>query len=162
MTSASKIAWLATGLLLMRGASTVARANIPSDYTLSPGTVLSTHTPPTDGCPLEEWRLWIGPHDTVSGEIEETGTNAIWQLAGSYDRHGTFHLRGHESDGDRRLEDVGRPAAVDAQVESDGSMIFTMTTTGASSVCHNRTVFLPLFRNGNDFNVNGGGGGGGG
>jgi hypothetical protein len=161
MTSASKIACLATSLLLTHGASAVVRADIPSGYTLRPGTVLSTHTPPTYGCPVEEWRLWIGQHDAVSGEIEDISTNKIWDLAGSYDDHGTFHLRGHKSDGGHRLEDVGQEATVDAQVESNGSMIFRMTTAGASSVCYNRTVFLPWFRNGNDFGLNGGGGGGG-
>ena len=123
---------------------------------LSPGTVLSTHTPQTDACPIEEWWWRIGPNDTVSGEIEEITTSKTWDLTGTYDAHGTFHLSGQE------LGNIDRPTTVDAQVQSDGSMIFRMTTAGDQSPCYNRTVYLPWFRNGNDSGGTGGGGGGGG
>jgi hypothetical protein len=154
MISTTKMTSLAAGLLLACGVSTVARADIPSAYSLSPGTVLSTHTPETNACPISDWQLWIEPHKTVRGEIEETRTNKTWDLAGTYDSHGTFHLAGHES------ADSDRPATVDAQVQSDGSMIFRMATVDDPSPCHNRTVYLPWFRNGNDFSPYGGGGDG--
>ncbi len=155
MAMTKKIASLALGLLFAYGATNAAQASIPADYTLKPGTLLSTHTPATDVCPFSEWRLLIEPHGAVSAEIEESATNRIWDLAGTYDSHGTFHLSGHESDDNERV------ATVDAQVESDGSMIFRMATIGEPSRCYNRTVYLPWFRNGNDFSPNGGGGGGG-
>jgi hypothetical protein len=121
---------------------------------LQSGTLLSTHTPPTATCPISLWHLLIGPGNTVKGTINVVGTNKAWNLAGTYDAHGTFHLSGPEVDG------TGRSAEVDAQVQSDGSMIFRMTNAGDPSECYNRVVYLPYFRDGND--VIGGGGGGGG
>jgi hypothetical protein len=157
MTSTTKMASLAVGLVLACGATTVARADIPSGYTLEPGSVLTTHTPETNVCPISNWQLWIGSHDTVKGAIEEPSSYKTWRLTGTYDSHGTFHLNGHESDG------TDRAAAVDAQVQSDGSMIFRMTNAGDPSPCYNRTVYLPWFRGGNDFNpyLSGGDGPGG-
>jgi hypothetical protein len=115
---------------------------------------LSTHTPPTATCPISFWHLLIGPGNTVKGTINVVGTNEAWNLAGTYDTHGAYHLSGPGVDG------TGRSAEVDAQVQSDGSMIFRMTNRGDPSECYNRVVYLPWFRDGND--VIGGGGGGGG
>jgi hypothetical protein len=145
MNSTTKMASLVVGLLLSCGVLTVARADIPTGYTLEPGTVLSTHTPETDVCPISEWHLWIGPHDTVHGTIAEDGTNNALRVSGTYDSHGTFHLTGGELGG------TDRAATVDAQVQSDGSMIFRMTNIDDPSQCNNRTVYLLWFRNGNDF-----------
>jgi hypothetical protein len=152
MIARMRIALVASGLLLVPGVPAIAA--IPTAYSLQPGTLLSTHTPVTTTCPLSEWHLLIGPHNTVQGTIEEVGTNKAWRLSGTYDSHGTYHLSGQEVDG------TGRSAEVDAQVQSDGSMIFRMTNVGDPSECYNRTVYLPWFRNGNDFGVGGGGGGG--
>jgi hypothetical protein len=145
MTSTTKLASLTAGLLFLCGASSVARANIPSSYTLQPGTVLSTHTPETNACPISLWQLWIEPHDTVRGSIGEWGTGKAWRLAGTYDSHGTFHLNGQELNGSAST------GTVDAQVQSDGSLSLRMTNLDPSQ-CYNRTIYLPWFRNGNDFN----------
>jgi hypothetical protein len=154
MIETLRIAPVVAGLLLALGAPATARADIPAAYSLQPGTVLSTHTPPTTTCPLSEWNLLIGLRNTVQGTIVAMGTNKVWSLSGTYDSHGTFHLSGREVDG------AGRSAAVDAQVQSDGSMIFRMTNIGDPSECYNRTVYLPWFRDGNDFCEGCGGGGG--
>jgi hypothetical protein len=154
MIATSKIAPVVAGLLLALCASATARADIPTAYSFQPGTLLSTHAPPTTTCPLSEWHLLIGTRNTVQGTIEAMGTNKVWSLSGTYDSHGTFHLSGQEVDG------AGRTAAVDAQVQSDGSMIFKMTNIGDPSECYNRTVYLFLFRNSNDFCEGCGGGGG--
>ena len=152
MISTPKMASLTAGLLLLCGASSVARADIPSAYTLEEGTVLSTHTPQTNACPISDWHLYVGPHDTVQGTINEEGTNKAWQLAGKYDSHGTFHLNGQELNG---TESTG---PVDAQVETDGSLSLRMANIDPSP-CYNRTVYLPWFRNGNDFDQYSEGGG---
>jgi hypothetical protein len=152
-----RVAPIAMGLLLSLGALTGARASVPSAYALQPGTVLSTHTPPTSTCPIAVWRLWIGPSATVRGSIQELGTDKAWNLSGTFDSHGAFHLNGKE------VDNTVRAATVDAQVQTDGSMIFRMANAGDPSECYNRTVYLPWFRNGTDFGpppVGGGGGGG--
>jgi hypothetical protein len=140
MNSAMKLTSLSVGLLLACGASPGARADIPTGYTLQDGTVLSTHTPETAACPITWWQLWIGPANSVRGKIWEEGTNKAWGVSGAFDSHGTFHL-----------DDRGM-GAVDAQVQSDGSLSLRMAKAGDQSACYNRTVYLPWFRNGNDFN----------
>ena len=151
MTSTRKLASISAGLLLLCGASGVARADIPSNYALQEGTVLSTHTPDTNACPVTWWHVRIGPSDTVKGTIAEAGTDKVWRLSGSYDSHGTFHLKGQEPN------DTDGAASVDAQVQTDGSLSLRMTKRDPSQ-CYNRTVYLPWFRNGNDFNPYSGGG----
>jgi hypothetical protein len=154
MASVMKIASIVAGILLSSGASFVARAAIPSAYAPLEGTVLSTHIPAADGCPGTVWSLAIGPGDTVLGSAGMLGTNRSWQLSGSYDRHGTFHLKSQEPGGDKAL------GTVDAQVQSDGSLVLRMTNLGDVSPCANRTVYLPWFRGGNDFDPDGGVSGG--
>jgi hypothetical protein len=155
MTSTAKMTSFAVGVLLSSGVSIVAWADAPSDYVVREGTVLSTHTPETGVCRITRWDLTIGPGETVRGTIKEDGTSKAWQMMGTYDSHGTFHLRGQEVGGAERAR------AIDAQMELDGSMIFRMTDIGDPSSCYNRTVYLPWFRNGNDFGPASIGGGGG-
>jgi hypothetical protein len=140
MTSVSKLAAISMGLLIACTGSFAARADIPSRYSLQEGTVLSTHTPATGTCPITWWQLWIGPGRSVEGLIGEEGTSKGWQVSGTYDSHGTFHL-----------DDREKAGTVDAQVQSDGSLTMRMANVGDQSQCFNRTVYLPWFRNGNDF-----------
>jgi hypothetical protein len=151
VTRAAKLASFSMGLFIAYSAALPAHADIPSRYALQDGTVLSTHTPATEACPLTWWQLRIGPGQSVRGLIGEEGWNKAWHLSGTYDSHGTFHLNDQE-----------RAGTVDAQVQSNGSLSMRMTNVGDQSQCFNRTVYLPWFRNGNDFNpyLNDGGGGG--
>jgi len=136
MTSTMKLTSLAAGLVLLCGATPIARADMTSGYSLQPGTVLSTHTPETNSCRITYWQLWIGPHETVRGAIEEEITDKFWSMSGTYDSQGTFHLKGQDPDGTEG-------ATVDAQVQPDGSMIFRMTDPADPSQCYNRVVYLP-------------------
>src|SRR5258708_3676105 len=149
VTTAAKLASISMGLLIASRASLAAHADIPSRYVLQDGTVLSTHTPATEACPLTWWQLRIGPGQSVRGLIGEEGWIKVWHLSGTYDSHGTFHLNDQE-----------RVGTVDAQVQSDGSLSMRMTNAGDQSQCSNRTVYLLWFRNGNYFdpylNVGGG------
>jgi hypothetical protein len=154
MTSTANMAAIAVGVLLSCGASTIARADIPSGYSPQAGTVLSTHIPGDNVCPTTQWRLTIGPSDTVMGSFGVGGTDSIWRLTGTYDSHGTFHLSDREPGG------AGQTGTVDAQLQSDGSLSLRMTTPGDASPCDNRVVYLPWFRGGNDFDPNGGASGG--
>jgi hypothetical protein len=149
MTLSRPIAVISMGILLSCGVSTLARADIPSNYTLREGTVLSTHIPPTGDCPTTQWQLWIGSQRTVRGTVA-AGRTTLWNLSGTYDSHGTFHLQGHETGG---AESAG---TVDAQVQSNGSLSLRIAAIGDTSVCVNRTIYLPWFRNGNDFDPLGG------
>jgi hypothetical protein len=146
MTSTTKLVIV----LVSCGVSTVARAGIPSNYAPLEGTILTTHIPGSGTCPPTQWHFGIGPNATVQGSIYVPATNGHWQLSGTYDSHGTFHLRGQELGGAARTD------AVDAQVQSDGSLTMRIATTGDPSSCGNRTVYLPWFRNGNDFDPSGG------
>jgi hypothetical protein len=154
MATVMKIITITAGILLTGGASFVALADTPSAYAPLEGTVLSTHIPAADGCPGTVWSLAIGPGDTVLGTAGILGTNRSSQLTGSYDSHGTFHLKSQETGRDQAL------GTVDAQVQSDGSLVLRMTNLGGVSRCANRTVYLPWFRNGNDFDPDGGVSGG--
>jgi hypothetical protein len=149
MTSLRLIAVISIGMLSSCDASTFAWAGIPSNYVLQDGAVLSTHVPATGECPATQWQLWIGPRSSVRGTIAE-GRTTLWRLSGTYDSHGTFHLQGHETGG------AERAGTVDAQVQSDGSLSLRIATIGDTSSCDNRTVYLPWFRNGNDFDPRGG------
>lgn len=155
MTAATTMASIAAGVLLSCGASIAARADIPSRYILTEGTVLSTHIPEAQGCLATFWHLWVGRNNTVVGTVGEERTSRTWRLSGTYDFHGTFHLNDQELGGAERI------GTVDAQVQSNGSLVLRLATIGDPSPCYNRTVFLPWFRNGSDFSPNPGGGGGG-
>lgn len=156
MNPKMKMTAIAVAMLLACGASTIAGADIPSSYAPEEGTVLSTHIPGDAVCPTTEWRLEIGPSDTVIGSFGVRGTESVWPLSGTYDSHGTFHLRDREPGG------AEKTGTVDAQLQSNGSLVLRMTTPGDASPCDNRTVYLPWFRNGNDSGGGGGGGDGGG
>ena len=147
MFPASKMASVSVGLLLSCGVSVGAWGAIPSAYSLKAGTVLSTHTEETNACRITTWHMWIRPGETVEGTFSEELTNKTWELSGTYDSHGTFHLN------DREAGNPGRTGTVDAQVQSDGSLIMRIANTGDPSPCYNRTVYLPWFRNGNDFDA---------
>jgi hypothetical protein len=146
MTSTTKILIA----LLSCGASNIAWAEVPSNYTLQEGTVLSTHIPGTGVCPTTIWQFDIGPHATVQGRVDVSGSHIPWRLSGTYDQHGTFHLR------DQELGGAERSGAVDAQVQSDGSLTMRIATSNDASPCGNRTIYLPWFRNGNDYDPAGG------
>ena len=154
MTSTPKMAAIAVAMLLSCGAATVARADIPSGFAPAEGTVLSTHIPGDNVCDTSEWHLAIGSNDTVRGSFGIEGTNSIWGLAGTYDSQGTFHLSDREQGGAKRA------GTVDAQLQSNGSLVLRMATPGDASACDNRTVYLPWFRNGNDYDQGGGVAGG--
>jgi hypothetical protein len=131
--------------LLSCGASSIAWADIPSNFAPQEGTVLSTHIPASGNCPITKWQFGIGPHATVQGRVDVSGSSIPWRLSGTYDSHGTFHLHGQELGG------AERSGAIDAQVQSDGSLTMRIATINDPSPCDNRTVYLPWFRNGNDF-----------
>jgi hypothetical protein len=154
MTSMLKVASIAMGALLSSGVLIAALADVPAGYAPREGTVLSTHIPAEDGCRSTMWRLSIGPSDTVRGTVGVLGTNTTWQVSGSYTSNGTFHLNRQELGG------AERTGTVDAQVQRDGALVLRMSDSADPSPCHNRTVYLPWFRNGNDFDPNGGAAGG--
>ena len=136
MISTTEMASIAAGLLLLCGASSVARPEIPSNYTLQQGTVLSTYTPETRACPTSWWHLWIEPRDTVQGTTDELCTNKTWRLAGTYNSHGTFQLKGQELNGS---ESNG---TVDAQVQSDRSPSMRIANLDPSQF-FNGTIYRP-------------------
>ena len=149
MSPTTKAACIAIRALLSCCASSAALATIPSGYAPQEGTVLSTHIPADGNCPGTVWHLQVRQPGNLLGTVGVSGTNTIWRMSGTYDSNGTFHLSRQVLGG-----------TVDAQVQSDGSLVLRMTSAGDPSPCFNRTVYLPWFRNGNDFDPNGGVGGG--
>jgi hypothetical protein len=154
MRSTPKIVSIVAGALLACGASFAAMASPASGYTLQRGTLLSTHTPATSSCPVTWWKLQAGPGNTLQGTIGVAGTNRILDVSGTYDSTGLFRLSSQEAGS------AEKTGTVDAQVQSNGSLVLTITNNGDPSPCLNRTVYLPWFRNGNDFDPNGGAAGG--
>ena len=90
----------------------------------------------------------------MQGTIGVAGTNRILDVSGTYDSTGIIRLSSQEEG------DAEKPGRVDAQVQSNGSLVLTITNIADPSPCLNRTVYLPWFRNGNDFDPNGGAAGG--
>jgi len=132
-----------------------AMANTPSRYALAQGTWLSTHTEPANGCPATQLHLEVGPGLTLQGTVvvEAAKQYRTWFESGTYDSNGIFRLKGQE------LGSAETTSTLDAQVQSNGSLVMRLTDHSEPSPCFNRTVYLPWFRNGNDFEPNLAGGG---
>jgi hypothetical protein len=100
------------------------------------GTVLSTISPATDGCPELNWTVAVGPNSTLTGMVAQDGMKDIWRVTGSFKADRSFHLSGHELGGAQRT------GAVDGYVrESDGSLVFTFGNISGPSKCNNRPVW---------------------
>lgn len=120
------------------------------------GSVYTTHTPPTGGCPALDWHIAVGPNHTLTGMVGVEGMEDIWKMTGSStpDRH--FHLDGQELGGKQRT------GTVDGTVDAKGRLVLTMANiSGGPSPCNNKTIYLRWFRNGNAWNPNSVAGGGG-
>jgi hypothetical protein len=119
------------------------------------GTVFSTHSPATAGCPELDWHVWVGPNSSLTGMVGLEGMNDMWRLSGTFAADRSFHLTGKEISGAQRT------ATVDGSVRaSDGSLIFTIGNISGQSACNNKSVWVPWFRNGNSYDPNGSAGGG--
>ncbi len=120
------------------------------------GMVYSTHTSTQGGCPELFWHVTVGPKMTLVGMVGHGEMQDIWRLSGSYTPEHTFHLNGQELGGAQRT------GAVDGKVRADGTLVMTIGNVSGPSPCANKTVYLPWFRDGNDFDQNAGAAGGGG
>jgi hypothetical protein len=110
------------------------------------GTVLSTISPATDGCPDLNWTVAVGPNDTLNGIVAQDGMKDIWRVTGSFKADRSFHLNGQELGGAQRT------GTVDGYVrESDGSLIFTIGNISGASTCNNKSVWVRWFRDGNGY-----------
>jgi hypothetical protein len=120
------------------------------------GTVLSSLSPATDGCPELNWTVEVGSGSSLNGVVAQNGMKDIWRVTGSFKSDRSFHLDGQEVAGAKRT------GTVDGYVrESDGSLVFKIGNISGSSACNNRSVWVRWFRNGNGYSprvydVNGG------
>jgi hypothetical protein len=118
------------------------------------GMVYSTHSPAKGDCPELFWHVTVGPKMTLLGMVGHGGMQDIWRLSGTYTPEHTLHLDGQELGGAQRT------GSVDGEVRADGSLIMTIGNFSGPSPCANKTIYLPWFRDGNDFESNPGAAGG--
>jgi hypothetical protein len=144
-------------LLLTGAAWTAAPANAAVPFPPKEGTVFSTHSPPTGGCPALDWHVWVGPNSTLSGVVGLEGMQQIWNVTGKFNSDRSFHLDGKEVGG------IGATGTIDGVVRAkDGALIFTIGNLSTRSKCNNTAIWVPWFRHGNAYDPNdvtaGGGG----
>jgi hypothetical protein len=120
------------------------------------GTVLSTISPATDGCPELNWQVEVGPNNTLMGTVAQDGMKDIWRLTGSFKEDRSFQLHGQELGGAQRTGDVNGYVR-----DSDGSLAFTVGNITGHSTCNNKSVWVRWYRNGTGYDphVYAGGGG---
>ena len=121
-------------------------AQAVAPFPSSEGTVLSTISPATNGCPDLNRTVEVAPDSTLNGTVAQVGMRDIWRVTGVFKADRTFHLDGQELGGARRT------GTVDGYVRgSDGSLILTIGKISGSSTCDNRSVWVRWFRNGNGY-----------
>lgn len=110
------------------------------------GTVLSTLSPATAGCPELNWTVAVGPNSTLKGVVAQDGMKDLWRVTESFKPDRSFHLNGKELGGAQRT------GTVDGYVrDSDGSLVFTIGNISGPSTCNNRSVWVQWYRNGNAY-----------
>jgi hypothetical protein len=139
----SGVAWLA--------APVQAADNFPP----TEGTVYSTLSPATDGCPVLNWQVRVGPGNSLVGMVAQDGMKDIWRVTGSFKADRSFQLHGQELGGAQRTGDVNGYIRA-----SDGSLTFTLGNISGPSKCNNKSVWVRWFRNGNTYDPNVGARGG--
>jgi len=110
------------------------------------GMVYSTHSPAVDQCPELFWHVWVGPKKTLRGTVDRGDNVNIWRLKGTYTPDHTFHLDSQELGGAQRT------GAVDGRVLENGSLVMTLGNISGPSACEGKSIYVPWFRDGNDFN----------
>jgi len=152
----SKLKNAAVAVALVSGAAWLAAPAQAENFPLTEGTVLSTISPATDGCPELNWQVRVGPNNSLVGVVAQDVMKDIWKVSGSYKADRSFHLDGQELGG------AQRKGTVDGYVrESDGSLIFTIGNINGPSQCNNKSVWVRWYRNGNAYDLHGSNGGGG-
>jgi hypothetical protein len=139
----SGVAWLA--------APVQAADNFPP----TEGTVYSTLSPATDGCPVLNWQVRVGPGNSLVGMVAQDGMKDIWRVTGSFKADRSFQLHGQELGGAQRTGDVNGYIRA-----SDGSLTFTLGKLSGPSKCNNKSVWVRWFRYGNTYDPNVGARGG--
>jgi hypothetical protein len=138
------------------GIATTPTTAFAQRFTPQEGMVYSTHSLAKGDCPELFWHVTVGPKMTLLGMVAHGGMQDIWRLSGTYSPEHTFHLDGQELGGTQRT------GSVDGKVRADGSLIMTIGDISGPSPCANKSIYLPWFRDGNDFDPNssfvGGGG----
>ena len=130
-------------------ASGVAWLAVPAhadNFPLAEGTVLSTISPATDGCPELNWQVRVGPNNSLAGMVAQDGMKDIWRLTGSFKADQSFQLHGQELGGAQRTGDVNGYVR-----ESDGSLTFTVGNISGGSTCNNKSVWVRWYRNGTGY-----------
>jgi hypothetical protein len=151
----SKLKTAAVAVALVSGVAWLAAPAQADNFPLTEGTVLSTISPATDGCPELSWQVRVGPNNSLVGVVAQDVMKDIWKVSGSYKADRSFHLNGQELGGARRT------GTVDGYVrESDGSLIFTISNMSGPSQCNNKSVWVRWYRNGNGYDLRGSAGGG--
>jgi hypothetical protein len=152
----SKLKNAAVAAALISGAVWLAAPAQAANWPPVEGTVYTTTSPATNGCPELTWHVRVGPNNSLTGMVGRDGMNEIWKVTGSYKADHSFHLNGQELGGAQRTN------TVDGYVrESDGSLIFTVGNMTGPSTCNNKSVWVRWFRHGNAYDPNLGAAGGG-
>jgi hypothetical protein len=121
------------------------------------GTVYTTISPATDGCPELNWQVRVGPNNSLAGIVAQDGMKDIWRVTGAFKDDRSFQLHGQELGGAQRTGDVNGYVR-----ESDGSLTFTLGNITGPSKCNYKSIWVRWFRDGNGYSANvydtGGGG----
>jgi hypothetical protein len=132
-----------------------APAQAADNFPPTEGTVYSTLSPATDGCPELNWQVRVGPGNSLVGMVAQDGMKDIWRVSGSFKADRSFQLHGQELGGAQRTGDVNGYIRA-----SDGSLTFTLGNISGPSKCNNKSVWVRWFRNGNTYDPNVGARGG--
>jgi hypothetical protein len=153
----SKLKTAAVAVALISGAAWLAAPAQADNFPPVEGTVYSTISPASDGCPELNWQVRVGPNNSLMGMVAQDGMKDIWRVTGSFKNDRSFQLHGQELGGAQRTGDVSGYVR-----ESDGSLAFTVGNISGPSTCNNKSVWVRWFRNGNSYdpNVTDAGGGG--
>ena len=155
MVSKPKNATLAAALI--SGVAWFATPAHAENFPPAEGTVFTTMSPATDGCPELNWQVRVGPNNSLMGIVAQDGMKDIWRVSGSFKGDRSFQLHGQELGGAQRTGDVNGYVR-----ESDGSLTFTVGNISGPSTCNNKSVWVRWYRDGNAYNPNVTAGGGGG
>ena len=142
---------------LVSGAAWLAAPARAASFPPTEGTVYTTISPATAGCPELTWHVRVGPNHTLTGMVGRDGMREIWRVTGTFKDDHSFQLHGQELGGAQRTGDVNGYVR-----ESDGSLDFTVGNISGPSTCNNKSVWVRWFRHGNayDPNLSSAGGGG--
>ena len=152
----SKLKNATVAAALVSGAAWLAVPAQAENFPPVEGTVYSTMSPASDGCPELTWHVKVGPNNSLTGILARDGTNDIWRVTGSFKDDRSFQLHGQELDGARRTGDINGYVR-----ESDGSLTFTVGDLSGPSTCNNKSVWIRWFRHGNAYDPGLGAAGGG-